>query len=197
MRKVSATLAVTYLAATCLIGAAGACYANESLTATSDDASASGSEVFLTEAIQDAMTEVELGKLAQRNARSTGVNALGSRLARDHGRMNSILSLICRDKGVTVPTALDSEHRAIVDGLSAMSGTQFDIAYTALLVSNHADAITVFSEAAQGDDAALAAFAKSALPALREHKRLADSFQKMTAGYDVQPALAPAAALVQ
>jgi putative membrane protein len=134
------------------------------------------------------MTEVALGKLAEQNARSMGINALGGRLARDHARMNKILALISQDKGVTVPTSLDSEHRAIVDALSAKTGAEFDVAYSRLMVSDHAKAIALFSEAAAGGDPDLAAFAKSALPALREQKRLADSFQKMTAGYRIETA---------
>ena len=194
MRKLTVTLA-----ATCLVGLAGACLAEDPLVSRADGAAGVECETFLQKAAQDAMTEVELGKLAERNARSMGVNALGSKLARDHGRINKILLAISQDKGVVLPTSLDSDHRAIVDGLSAMSGAQFDIAYTQLMVSNHADAIALFSQAAGGEDETVAAFAKRALPALREHKRLADSFQKMTAGYEGQsPAVQPAAAaLVQ
>lgn len=146
-------------------------------------------EVFLEKATQNAMTEVALGKLAEKNARSMGINALGSRLARDHARMNTILGQISQDKGLPVVTSLDSDHRAIVERLSSKTGAEFDIAYAALMVSDHAKAIALFSEAAESDDPDLAAFAKSALPALREQKRLADSFQKMTSNYHLEPAV--------
>ena len=148
-----------------------------------------GTEVFLEKATQNAMTEVALGKLAEKNARSMGVNALGGRLARDHARMNTILGLISQDKGLSIPNALDSDHRAIVESLSSKTGAEFDVAYTKLMVSDHASAITLFSEAAAGEDPDLAAFAKSALPALREQKRLADSFQKMTSNYRLEAAV--------
>jgi len=143
-------------------------------------------EVFLEKATQNAMTEVALGKLAEKNARSMGINALGGRLARDHARMSEILELISQDKGLSVPMALDSDHRAIVESLSSKTGAEFDIAYASLMVSDHARAIALFSEAAECEDEDIAAFAKSALPALREQKRLADSFQKMTAGYRLE-----------
>src|SRR6186713_2620390 len=69
-----------------------------------------GAAVFLEKATQNAMTEVALGKLAEKNARSMGINALGGRLARDHARMSKILELISQDKGLSVPMALDSDH---------------------------------------------------------------------------------------
>ena len=181
MRNRHAILAVISL----LAWAGAACAAPPPVAAEGAD---EGTEAFLEKATQNAMTEVALGKLAERNARSTGVNALGNRLARDHARMNTILGLISQDKGLTVPKALDSEHRAIVEGLSSKTGAEFDVAYTALMVSDHANAIALYSDAAEGGDLDLAAFAKSALPALREQQRLAVSFQKMTAAYRLEAA---------
>jgi putative membrane protein len=145
----------------------------------------SGSE-FLQKAMQNSLTEVELGKLAGKNARSTGINALGSRLARDHGRIGTMIGLISRDKGITVPKSLDAEHLAIVEDMSTKTGAEFDVAYTQLMVSDHERAIALFTAATKSEDPDIAEFAERALPALREQKRLAVSFQKMTEGYDVK-----------
>jgi putative membrane protein len=178
MRKLPSTLA-----AISLLAMAGASYAAAPAIAAGE------TEAFLEKATQNAMTEVALGKLAEKNARSMGINALGNRLARDHARMNTLLALISQDKGLTIPTSLDSDHRAIVESLSSKTGAEFDVAYTALMVSDHANAIALFNAAVQGDDPELAAFAKSALPALREQKRLADSFKKMTSAYHLENAI--------
>lgn len=177
MNKLLATLTTFSL-----LAAGGACFAD---TAAVNSAQC---EAFLAQATQNAMTEVALGKLAEKNARSMGINALGSRMVRDHSRMNRILRLISSDKGISVPSSLDAEHRAIVDSLGLKTGAEFDVAYATMMVSDHAKAIALFSEAAQSEDEDVAVFAKSALPALREQKRLADSFQKMAAGYRVEPA---------
>jgi predicted outer membrane protein len=137
------------------------------------------SSVFIAEAGQNALMAVELGKLAQKNARSPGISALGSRLARDHGRMNAVLKVICSEKGFDVPVELDGNHRAVVDRLSALSGVEFDSAYATLMASDHANAITLFTHATEGDDPDLAEFARRTLPSLREHKRLADVYVKV------------------
>jgi len=163
-----------------LLGVGGVAYGEAPEVATPQ------SSEFLQKAMQTSLTEVELGKLAGRNARATGINALGSRLARDHSRMGTIIGLISKDKGVTVPTALDADHRAIVEKLSTKTGAEFDVAYTQLMVADHERAIALFTVASEGDDPVLAEFANRALPALKEQKRLAISFQKMTEGYGLE-----------
>jgi putative membrane protein len=140
---------------------------------------------LLARAMQVSMTQVELGKLAQKNADSTGVNALGARLAHDHARIGKMLTMVAQKKGVALPKALDASHRAIVDALSGKSGAAFDAAYTEQMVSDHDKAVALFTTAAQSGDADLQQVARVALPALREDQRLAASFGKLS--YNVQP----------
>jgi putative membrane protein len=164
---------------TVLLGCGGLAH-GEAPAATQSDSE------FLQRAMQNSLTEVELGKLAGHNARSTGINALGSRLARDHGRIGTMIGLISKDKGIKLPTALDADHRAVVERLSAKTGTEFDVAYTELMVAEQDRAIAMFMAATTSDDPDLAEFARRALPTLREQKRLALSFQKMTDSYGTE-----------
>ena len=136
---------------------------------------------FLAKAIQVSKTEIELGKLAQRNAESSGVNALGARIERDHARIGKMLAILAQQKGVAVPVALESSGMA-VQSLSAKRGAQFDAAYSTQMVSDHETAIALFTAAANGSDPDLRQAAKLALPILREDERLASSFEKLSAG---------------
>ena len=72
---------------------------------------------LLARAMQVSMTQVELGKLAQKNAESSGVNALGVRLEHDHARIGKMLETIARDRQVAVPTSPDGSHRAVIESL--------------------------------------------------------------------------------
>jgi putative membrane protein len=144
-------------------------------------------EQFLAKALQASMVEVELGKLAQKNAQSTGVNALGVRMQRDHARIAKVLSAVSREKGMVVPTSLDSSQRAQIDALGAKSGADFDAAYIELMVSKHEEAMSLYTAVAESDDPELSQVAKHALPTLREDRRLAGSYEKLQAGYDLQP----------
>jgi len=169
------------LASIAVLIISGAAYADD---AASESPASSG---FVERAGQNALKEVALGKLAEKNARGSGVSALGSRLARDHGRMGAVLALICKDKGIPAPAELDSEHRAVVDRLSQLSGPEFDAAYAKLMASDHTSAIELFTQASQGEDPEFAEFARRTLPSLREHKRLADVYVKVTSDYVVAP----------
>lgn len=158
------------------------------LLVTSGAASAqapTSSEQFLAKALQASMMEVELGKLAQKNAQSTGVNALGVRLQRDHARIAKVLKAVSRDKGLVVPV-LDSTQSAQIAALSAKTGPEFDAAYVDAMVSNHEEAIALYTAVANGDDGDLSRLAKLALPTLREDQRLAGSYEKLNPS-DLQP----------
>jgi putative membrane protein len=141
------------------------------------------SDQFLLKAMQASMAEVELGKLAQKNAQSTGVNALGVRLERDHARIGKMLAAASREKGVVAPTSLDTSQRAQVESLATKSGAEFDTAYIELMVSNHQDAIALYTAVAESGDTEVSQLAKLALPTLREDHRLAGSYNS---GYDRQ-----------
>jgi len=147
---------------------------------------AGSSEQFLAKALQASMVEVELGKLAQKNAQSTGVNALGERMQRDHARIVKVLSGLSRSKGMTVPTSLDSGQLAQIESLGTKTGADFDTAYVELMVRKHEEAMVLYTAVAEGSDPELSQVAKLALPTLREDQRLAGSYEKLNADSDVQ-----------
>jgi putative membrane protein len=159
------------LVAITLLASAGAALA---------DAPAIATEQLLAKALQTSMAEVELGKLAQKNAQSTGVNALGARLQRDHARIGKVLATISKDKGMVLPVSIESSQRAQIDALSTRSGVDFDAAYVEQMVSNHEQAIVLFTALSECSDRDLSQLAKAALPILREDQRLAGTYEKLS-----------------
>jgi putative membrane protein len=137
---------------------------------------------FVEKAIQDGLTEVQMGKVAQEKSTSTDVKAFGARMVTDHGNTNAELAAIAKKKNLKVPTALDSEHRALVTKLTAESGANFDAAYSHQMTTDHAKAIDLFTQATQGMDSELAAFSRKTLPTLKEHKAMADNLARRTLG---------------
>jgi putative membrane protein len=155
------------------------------------EAPASSTEQLLAKALQASMAQVELGKLAQKNAESTGVNALGARLQRDHTRIGKAFATVVRNKGMVVPAALESDQRAAIETLSAKRGAAFDVAYVEQMVNNHDEAIVLYTALANGSDPELGRLAKAALPLLQEDQRLATSYEKLNTPVptDTVPAL--------
>jgi putative membrane protein len=145
-------------------------YSEGHATATTADPAA-----FVKKAAQDGMTEVALGKVAESMAKDASVREFGQEMVKDHSKANNELAALAKRKGFEVPTALDSEHQAIVQKLKSKSGADFDHAYSKQMMEDHEKAVTLFEGAAKSSDRDLAAFAQKTLPTLEEHKEKADA----------------------
>jgi len=129
--------------------------------------------VFVEEAAQDGLTEVELGRVALEKSQNPTVRAFAQRMVADHQKANLELAALARQKGIVVPMQLDSEHMAVVKKLEAQSGKSFDGQYSHHMNMGHMRAISLFESATKSDDPDLAQFAKRMLPTLEEHLQLA------------------------
>lgn len=135
---------------------------------------------FVKMAAQDGMTEVALGKLAQQKSNNADVKQFAQKMVQDHGKADTELAQLAKDKNLDVPTQLDSAHQKMVDSLSAKSGAAFDGAYASHMAQDHTKAISLFQTAANSGDPEIAGFAKQTLPTLQEHKRMADHLSSVT-----------------
>ena len=133
-------------------------------------------ESFAKDAAVAGMAEVELGKLAATKASDAGVQDFGRRMQADHGKANDELKGIAKTEGITLPTGLDAEHRALYDRLSKLSGSEFDKEYMKAMVDGHTKvAAKLEREADQGQDARLRDFARKTLPTVQDHLSMAKS----------------------
>lgn len=129
---------------------------------------------FVKKATLGGMTEVELSKVASGKTQDAKVRAFADRMVKDHGAANRELASLARSKGWDAPSALDAEHKGLVQKLSAKSGADFDAAYSKQMMGDHEKTVALFEEATNSADADLAAFAKKTLPTLKEHEHMAD-----------------------
>jgi putative membrane protein len=130
--------------------------------------------VFMEQAAQTGLTEVEAARLALARSQDPGIRSFAQRMVTDHGRANDELATLARAKGVALPTALDAQHRAVLDEITSSTGAEFDRSYARHMVMGHTKAVALFEAAANSPDAAVSGFAKKSLPMLKEHQRLAD-----------------------
>jgi len=130
---------------------------------------------FVKKAALDGMTEVELGRIALLKSRDPKIRDFAERMLEDHGKTNEELGALAKRKGLSVPMALDPEHRSAIQALNARSGTAFDTAYSQHTAGDHSKAIALFQGAITGPDEDLAAFAKETLPTLEQHKEMAEA----------------------
>lgn len=133
---------------------------------------------FIETAAQGSLMEIELGRLAQQKGSSDAVRQFGARMEQDHSQASRQLQQVAQQHGVTPPDTLGSEHRQMIQELSALDGGEFDQAYMDAMVEDHDDDIDAFQEAAEsGGSADIQQFARQTLPILQQHRQMAESIQ--------------------
>jgi putative membrane protein len=133
-------------------------------------------EEFVKKAASDGMAEVELGKLAQQKSMNADVKKFGAHMVKDHTAANEQLKSAAVKANLTVPTAIDAEHKQVMQNLQQLEGTTFDAAYSEHMKDDHAKAVALFQSASQSTQVAepVRQFAQNTLPTLREHHHEAE-----------------------
>lgn len=128
---------------------------------------------FVKEAAIGGMSEVELGKIAQKSE-NADVKRFADRMIEDHTKANEQLTSIVTGLGVDMPKTLDSEHERMREKLQPLHGKAFDDQYTHDMVEDHSKAVKLFQqEERSGHNTELKQFAQKTLPTLEEHQKMA------------------------
>jgi putative membrane protein len=129
---------------------------------------------FVEKSITVGLLEVELGKYGSAVGQSPDVKRFADRMVRDHTAANEELKTIAAGIPVTVPDRLDDTHQKKADELKKLNGSEFDKAYMEQMVKDLEAAVELFKRAEKDvPNARLKDFAKTTLPTLEEHLKLA------------------------
>ena len=125
---------------------------------------------FLVKVAIIDMEEIQLGKLAQQKASSIDVRELGKMMEEDHHKAMYDLTVLAKDKMVTIPTTLADNEEDIYKKLSGETGSDFDKDYCDLMVKGHKNAIKLFEkESMEANDRDITKFALATLSTLHKH----------------------------
>ena len=134
---------------------------------------------FVRQAMAGSMAEIELAKLAQQKAGSSGVRQLAQRIQQDHQKATQDLQSIAQQSGVGTAGSSDApDGQEHMQRLQKLSGAEFDREYVELMVDDHQKDIDEFEQAARDTTGALQQFAQNTVPVLRVHRQLAEAQQK-------------------
>jgi putative membrane protein len=140
---------------------------------------ASGDSAFATKAAHANMAEVELGKLALQKTMSDEVKKFAQMMVDDHSKALDELKSVAGTKKITLPTAIDAEHKKLSDRLSKLSGAAFDREYMAAMVDGHRKVAADFRKQSQsGADSDLKAWAGKTLPTVEAHLKQAETVNR-------------------
>jgi putative membrane protein len=141
---------------------------------------------FVNKAAVGGMFEVESSKLADAAAQDGDVKDFAHMMVTDHTAANTKLQKIAGEQKLSVPSALDAEHQAVLDKLNSAKGESFDQAYIEAQRDAHAEAVSLFEGYAKdGDNTSLKAFASETLPTLKMHQEHVETIAETT---NAQPA---------
>jgi len=164
-------------------GAADGTPADRTVASAPTATVAEGDRAFVDTAASAGLAEVAITKHAMDKAASGDVKKLAEHLNKDHSQANQELARIASAKGIPVPVSPESEKRAEVEQVSALSGAELDRTVLTKLDQSHRASIKLFErEASEGSDPELKAFAAKTLPTLREHLKMVESTHAAAGG---------------
>lgn len=124
---------------------------------------------FLERASRGSNAEVAMGAITRTHAMRPQVIAFGQMMVRDHSAANAKLTAIAALKKISLPTDL-GDHQASYDRIVERKLDQFDREFARVMIEEHQQAAELFrSEATNGVDPAIKAFAASTLPTIEMH----------------------------
>jgi putative membrane protein len=125
---------------------------------------------FYRNAAEGGIAEVEMGNMAQQQARSPSVRDFGALMVKDHSAVNEKLKAIAESKNITLPANSSVDEMTTKAKLKALSGASFDKSYIKGMIKDHQEDIAEFKkEATSGRDPEARAFASATLPTLEGH----------------------------
>jgi putative membrane protein len=131
---------------------------------------------FAMAAADAGMMEIQAGSLALTKASSTKVKEFAQMMIDDHTKANEELKSLATGKNITLPASISDKHQKKYDDLAEKTGTDFDKAYTEMMVKDHKDVVDMFKKAAADcEDQQIKAWAAEKIPALEHHLSTAEN----------------------
>jgi len=127
------------------------------------------SQVFIRDAIQRNLADIQMGQLAQDKAQSADVKSYGQMLVTDQSASNEQAEKVAERIGIAVPTEPSINQKAMYNQMSKLSGTAFDRAFVKAMIADNKVNIPRFQNEAKKKGDPVADFANQTLPILEKH----------------------------
>jgi len=134
---------------------------------------------FLIKASSCTHAAINISKLADKHAASPKVKEFAAMAVKEHQQLFDKLAEIIKNRKIGVVAGLEKDTKADMDRLSKLEGSDFDREYLKWIIQTHKKAIPmVEAQIENGKDADSVAFAKEALPKIKEHLKHAEALAK-------------------
>jgi putative membrane protein len=125
---------------------------------------------FLVNAADMSLKEIDMARIAQKNASSAEVRNMSKTIEEENVKYLEELKKLAQSKSVTIPlTASDAANRKTKE-LEKEAGRDFDEKYCSAMVDDHKEAVKNFKNATEDvEDVDVKNYATRMLPLLRDH----------------------------
>ena len=137
---------------------------------------------FMMSAAHSDQNEIQLSKMALTKGVSAEAKTLANQMIADHTKSTANLKPIALKAGVTLPTDMDAEHKALAPTMTKLTGKEFETKYLAQMVTDHQKtANTLAAHKAMTKNTALSGWITTTLPVVEQHLSMSqkDSNMKM------------------
>ncbi|RAK64667.1 DUF4142 domain-containing protein [Hymenobacter edaphi] len=132
---------------------------------------------FMESAAHSDQNEIQLSKLVLDKGATGMAKDHANMMVKDHTKSTADLMPIAKKKGVTLPTDMDAEHKAIAEQMKTLAGKELEQRYMQQMVLDHQKTLnTMKAHSTMTQDADLRGFIGKVTPVVQGHL---DMFQKM------------------
>jgi putative membrane protein len=152
---------------------------NQDATATPNGQPSPADKMFVKNALEGGMAEVQLGQLALQKSNNDDVKQFAQRMVTDHTKMGDQMKPIAQQIGVKLPDAPSKKDQATIAKLQALNGDAFDKAYMKDMVKDHkADLNDFKTEASSGSAPAVKNAASQGAQVISQHLQMAEQINQ-------------------
>jgi len=138
---------------------------------------------FVMDMAKAYMAEIELGKVAEKQATNDHVKGFAQQMVGEHEKALDEVRSLAAKQNIPLPVMLDPKDRALKDHLEVLAGPELDRAYMAATLKEHRHDVALCrteTRVAKNED--VKQYASHILPTLEEHLKLAKDTDKGIGG---------------
>ncbi|MBF9224214.1 DUF4142 domain-containing protein [Hymenobacter ruricola] len=129
---------------------------------------------FMMTAAHSDQNEIQQSKMALAKGVTGMAKDMANKMIADHTKSTADLKAIAAKKGVTLPTDMDAEHKAMAPAMEKLSGKDFEAKYISQMQADHQKtANTMRAHEKMTQDADLKAFIGKTVPVVEQHLGMA------------------------
>ncbi|MCC3153734.1 DUF4142 domain-containing protein [Hymenobacter sp. BT770] len=135
---------------------------------------------FMMSAAHSDQNEIQQSKMALAKGVTGMAKDMANKMIADHSKSTADLKTIAKKKGITLPTDMDAEHKAMKPSMEKLTGKAFEQKYMEQMQADHQKtANTMMAHERMTKDADIKAFISKTLPVVQEHLAMAQKNNNM------------------